>query len=94
MTAAELYYANIIQEKEDRIKELERELKEAREQIDVLLKVAGECTWKEDDEGNWDTTCGEAFQFNDGTPSENSMKYCCYCGKPLKEVMWEEEEVL
>lgn len=73
------------------ISELKQELKEAREQIDILLKVAGECEWKEDDEGNWDTTCGETFQFNDGTPCENNLKYCGYCGKPLEEVKFKEE---
>jgi len=69
----------------------QEELAEAKEQIDVLLKVAGKCTWKEDDEGIWDTTCGEAFTFIEGTPGENDMKYCCYCSKPLEEAKFEED---
>jgi hypothetical protein len=71
------------------------DIAEAKEQIDVLLKVAGECTWKvgagEWDEGIWETICGKAFQFEDGSPSENDMKFCCYCGKPLKEIKFEED---
>jgi hypothetical protein len=42
------------------------------------------CTWHEDEnDGCWDTDCGEAFVLNDGTPESNHMKFCCYCGKPL-----------
>lgn len=43
------------------------------------------CTWERDDEGNWDTGCGERFCLNDGTPSENSMRFCCYCGGKLRD---------
>jgi hypothetical protein len=68
---------------------LKRELADAREQIDILLKVAGNCIWKEDDEGIWETTCGEAFTIIEGTPGGNDMEYCCYCGKPLEEVKFE-----
>ena len=45
------------------------------------------CTWKENYDGFWETTCGHAFVFNDGSPKDNSMNYCCYCGKPLKEAL-------
>ena len=43
------------------------------------------CHWKvEDNESDcWDTSCGSSFIINDGTPSENDMYYCCYCGKSL-----------
>lgn len=43
------------------------------------------CTWTEDDEGTWNTTCGNAFVFNDGGPKENDSSYCCYCGGKLIE---------
>ena len=43
------------------------------------------CLWIEDNDGNWDTSCGEYFTLNEGTPKENGMKYCCYCGKRLEE---------
>jgi hypothetical protein len=48
------------------------------------------CTWTEDSDGNWETDCGETFILNDGTPKENHMKFCCYCGKPLKEERFKE----
>lgn len=39
------------------------------------------CTWAEDDEtGNYATTCGHVFALNDGGPTDNDMKFCCYCG--------------
>ena len=43
------------------------------------------CVWQEDQDGNWDTQCGGCFVIEDGTPSENNMKYCCYCGEWLAE---------
>ena len=52
-----------------------------------------ECKWTEDFEGNWETSCDNMFTLNAGTPSDNGMKYCCYCGKPLREVRYVEEAV-
>jgi len=40
-------------------------------------------TWEE--EGAWNTSCAHQFVVNNGTPSENYMVYCCYCGRKLKE---------
>ncbi len=45
------------------------------------------CVWSEDSDGNWESGCGEMFVFNDGTPKENKMKFCCYCGSLLEESM-------
>lgn len=44
------------------------------------------CVWSRADEDTdtWETSCGSAFMLNDGTPKENLMKYCPYCGKRLK----------
>ena len=42
------------------------------------------CLWNNVD-GCWETTCGNAFEINDGTPSENHMTYCCYCGGKVEE---------
>ena len=50
------------------------------------------CTWTENVDGNWETSCGEIFVLEDGTPSENSMKYCCYCGASLKEKLYAPKE--
>lgn len=50
------------------------------------------CTWFEDPDGNWGTECDEMFQFTTGGPQENDMKFCCYCGKPLLERSFAEED--
>ena len=51
-----------------------------------------DCEWKEDSDGCWWTSCDNGFEFIDGSPEENKMKFCCYCGKPLKQVVFKEEE--
>ena len=38
-----------------------------------------------DDNGAWETECGNMFEVTDGTPNENDMKFCPYCGKTLVE---------
>lgn len=53
------------------------------------------CVWRTDvfknhdyADGLWETSCGEIFSFEPwGTPSENKMRYCPYCGRPLREVV-------
>ena len=56
------------------------------------MKRKNFCTWTEDEDGNWFTDCDEAFCINNGTPVENGMKFCCYCGKKLREKIWKEEK--
>ena len=34
----------------------------------------------------WKTKCDFYYEIKSGTPLENSMKYCCYCGKKIKEI--------
>lgn len=42
------------------------------------------CVWKQDEiHGHWDTSCDNAFMLDTGTPKENGMNYCPYCGKVL-----------
>jgi hypothetical protein len=48
------------------------------------------CTWSQDEDGAWETACGEMFCMVDGTPSDNHMAYCCYCGLSLKEKAYPE----
>lgn len=45
------------------------------------------CSWSSD----WNTGCGNAFTIDSGTPEENEMKFCCYCGRPLEQIETEEE---
>ena len=49
------------------------------------------CNWEQQEDGYWETDCGESFDIFNGTPIENSMNYCCYCGKSLAETPFEYE---
>ena len=44
-----------------------------------------QCHWKQDEDGNWHTDCKNMFILNDGSPKENNMGFCCYCGGKLVE---------
>lgn len=51
------------------------------------------CTWTEDpDLPAWETSCDSAYFLADGTPSENRMKFCPFCGLKLEEVRRQEHE--
>jgi hypothetical protein len=53
------------------------------------------CQWHQDgdpDSETWATGCKQYFTIIEGTPTENHFKFCCYCGKPLEELPWEDEE--
>ena len=47
------------------------------------------CVWTEDEEGYWDTACGEKHEFIIGSPSENNYVFCPYCGDNIEEVKYE-----
>lgn len=44
-----------------------------------------ECEWTDDDDDFYETTCGHAFTFTEGTPADNQFVYCPYCGCKIKE---------
>jgi hypothetical protein len=40
------------------------------------------CIWHYDDfEGSYNTDCGQAWCLNEGTPKQNKIRYCHYCGR-------------
>ena len=41
------------------------------------------CRWHVDDDGIYVTECGNLFEIMDGTPAENEMRYCPYCGREI-----------
>ena len=41
------------------------------------------CAWTVDRDEVWQSACGGEFTLNDGTPTDNSMRFCCHCGAPL-----------
>ena len=49
------------------------------------------CEWKQDKNGVWETDCGNMFEIIDGTPSDNDLKFCPYCGKNLIQIEKNEE---
>jgi hypothetical protein len=59
------------------------------------LKQPNECRWLQDgdeDSGTYMASCNRRyFVLEDGTPTDNHMTHCCYCGKPLVEVPIEPE---
>ena len=60
------------------------------EAIDAALSET--CTWAQDDEGAmWETECEQLFDIIDGTPSDNQMEFCCYCGKPIDQQEYVEQ---
>ena len=53
------------------------------------------CTWQQDgdsDSGVYGTSCGHYFDITDGTPEDNKMKWCCYCGRKLTQALITEDE--
>ena len=49
------------------------------------------CHWSQDDSDAWMTECRKAYGINEGTPEENRMKFCPFCGKELVGVPYVEE---
>lgn len=41
------------------------------------------CEWKIDDDGIWQTGCGEFFVFEADGPAENDFHFCPFCGQKL-----------
>lgn len=41
------------------------------------------CTWREDEDGQWETECGGLWTFMADGPKENKAQYCIYCGGKL-----------
>lgn len=48
------------------------------------------CTWTEDC-GPYSTDCGHYFETIDGTPADNDMLFCCYCGRRIEDVPLEDD---
>ena len=55
-------------------------------EVERLRADRGTCEWRYDDTyGSHDTSCGEAFQFNDGGVAENVFTHCPFCGGRIQE---------
>lgn len=49
------------------------------------------CTWNQDEENNYDTDCGHTYCIIEGTPVENEMKFCTFCGKVIAQELYDVE---
>ena len=69
---------------------------EIRDALRAALEQPTECRWLQDgdeDSGTYMASCNRRyFVLEDGTPTDNHMTHCCYCGKPLVEVPIEPED--
>lgn len=59
--------------------------------VNAIPDRSGVCRWSQDFDGINNTACGNAWVLDDGTPPENGMKYCPYCGKALEWRMLDED---
>lgn len=59
---------------------------EASSPADVQSRPGGggDCTWTEQDShamcGVWFSGCGQAWELTNGTPNDNGMRFCPFCG--------------
>ena len=67
------------------------------EEIEALLSSTATpltselCGWTQPDYeefNTWDTGCGHCFMLESGKPSDNDMRFCCYCGKLIHEEVY------
>ena len=52
------------------------------------------CIWWQDGDdtsGVYGTSCRHYFNLEDGTPEDNKMQWCCYCGKRLAQELIAED---
>ena len=68
-----------------------------RNERNNTVRILPACKWTESDPWGrepqtWETDCDNMFYFSEGGPKENQMAFCCYCGKPLEEKPWKDEE--
>ena len=62
-------------------------LQEVEHEIYQAILDQKPCSWRAEEDGIWHTLCDRYWEFsNHDGPTDNGMKFCCYCGKPLKEM--------
>lgn len=73
---------------------LEEKALRLSEQIDAAKKVNDLCGWSCSSIGEegWETSCGNMFIIEAGTPKDNDFIYCPYCGRKIHEVVIPESE--
>lgn len=70
-----------------------------REAADTLGRGPA-CHWTEDADGDYATDCGWASAVSalNGSrwcgPADGGMRWCCFCGKPLRQVLFADTELV
>lgn len=55
--------------------------------VGSLMTQLSACLWVEDAHKDcWDTNCGEKYVIMAGSPKENNMRFCPFCGRTLEEM--------
>lgn len=58
----------------------------------AVLRQGEACKWTyQDYENAWKTDCENIFCIIEGTPEDNEMKYCPYCGKRIEQSLGESQ---
>ncbi len=47
---------------------------------EAVTELDRSCQWKFDNDGYYQTTCGNGWSFDDGGIPDNGVNYCPYCG--------------
>jgi hypothetical protein len=47
------------------------------------------CKWSQNENGAFQTECGNVFELTHGAPPDNGMRFCCYCGDAIETVGYE-----
>jgi hypothetical protein len=58
----------------------------AADELLAELSATEFCEWKVTEDGRWDTSCDNSFEFTVDGLKENKFNHCPYCGKRIKEV--------
>ena len=81
--------------KEALVEDAMQKFTDVSQDIEAALAEPETCTWQQDgdsDSGFYGTSCKRYFDLNDGTPEDNKMAWCCYCGKKLAQKLITEDE--
>ena len=82
------------------MRQLERELNAAKFVLSGRTvscsqcnETAKPCDWKQDGDGNWDTSCNQCMCFDYAPPNEQGCKFCHHCGHPINYIAFTFEDL-
>lgn len=59
------------------------------------MNIEADCTWQQNADDCYETTCGRTFSFWSGGPNKHEFEFCPFCGRQVQEKEFAEEtEVL